>query len=122
MQTDHRLEPSIAEERFRSGDAIHEMSIAGSRFPPLVPDGALKAVAEPHSSTRPDCCGDVERPTRETSLDRGEPIDDNRSELEEERCLREEVRADHHFDAIVGNSPVLRAAMYLVSVVAPTDS
>jgi formate hydrogenlyase transcriptional activator len=122
MQTDHRPAPSIPEKHFRIDDPIHEMSIAGSLFPPLVPDGGPKAVAQPHSSTRPDWSGDVERAPRENPLDRGDAIDDNGNELEQERCLREEVRADHHFDAIVGNSPALRAAMYLVSVVAPTDS
>jgi len=36
--------------------------------------------------------------------------------------LQEEIRVERNFDAIVGESPALKAAMHLVSVVAPTDS
>jgi len=36
--------------------------------------------------------------------------------------LREEIRADHGFDEIVGTSPPLRAVLASVSRVAPTDS
>jgi formate hydrogenlyase transcriptional activator len=36
--------------------------------------------------------------------------------------LQEEIRTEHHFDEIVGNSPVLLEALHKVELVAPTDS
>jgi formate hydrogenlyase transcriptional activator len=36
--------------------------------------------------------------------------------------LREEIKQDHHFDEIVGNSPTLRQMIALIQRVAPTDA
>ncbi len=58
----------------------------------------------------------------ENALDYGKAIKDKDKETEHKLYLQEEIRAEHNFDAIVGESPALKAALNLVSVVAPTDS
>jgi formate hydrogenlyase transcriptional activator len=46
-----------------------------------------------------------------------------KARLEKENVyLREELRAEHNFDEIVGNSPALLKALHAVEQVAPTDS
>jgi formate hydrogenlyase transcriptional activator len=46
-----------------------------------------------------------------------------RDRLEEERLyLESEIRSEHNFEEIVGNSPALRALLEQVSIVAPTSS
>ncbi len=50
-------------------------------------------------------------------------IDSLKARLEKENVyLREELRAEHNFDEIVGNSPALLKALHAVEQVAPTDS
>src|ERR1700685_3430531 len=50
-------------------------------------------------------------------------IDSLKARLEKENVyLREEVRAEHNFEEIVGNSPALLKALHSVDQVAPTDS
>jgi len=50
-------------------------------------------------------------------------IDSLKARLEKENVyLREELRAEHNFEEIVGNSPVLLKALHAVEQVAPTDS
>ncbi|HEX3985869.1 MAG TPA: sigma 54-interacting transcriptional regulator [Acidobacteriaceae bacterium] len=56
----------------------------------------------------------------ENALDFERAIKDTVSERRQRIYLEEEVRAD--FGTIVGESPALRTALHLVSVVAPTDS
>jgi PAS domain S-box-containing protein len=58
----------------------------------------------------------------ENALEYGKAIEDKDKEIAQKRYLQEEIRAERNFDAIVGESPALKAAMHLVSVVAPTDS
>jgi formate hydrogenlyase transcriptional activator len=58
----------------------------------------------------------------ENALEYGKAIEDKEKERAQKRYLQEEIRAEHNFDTIVGESPALKAAMHLVSVVAPTDS
>src|SRR5258708_16882917 len=58
----------------------------------------------------------------EKALEYGKAIDDKDKETAQKRYFQEEIRAERNFDAIVGESPALKAAMHLVSVVAPTDS
>jgi len=46
-----------------------------------------------------------------------------KSKLEKENTyLREELRSEHNFDEIVGNSPALLSALHAVEQVAPTDA
>lgn len=46
-----------------------------------------------------------------------------RDRLEEERLyLESEIRSEHNFEDIVGNSPALRAVLEQISIVAPTSS
>ena len=46
-----------------------------------------------------------------------------KARLEKENiCLREEIRTEHNFEEIVGNSPALLAVLRAVEQVAPTDS
>ncbi len=50
-------------------------------------------------------------------------IDNLKARLEKENVyLREELRAEHNFEEIVGNSPALLKALHAVEQVAPTDS
>src|SRR5271168_554192 len=50
-------------------------------------------------------------------------IDSLKARLEKENVyLREELRAEHNFEEIVGNSPALLNALHAVEQVAPTDS
>jgi formate hydrogenlyase transcriptional activator len=56
----------------------------------------------------------------ENALDYETAIKDREKETTQRRYLEEEVRAE--FGEIVGESPALKAALGLVSVVAPTDS
>src|SRR5271170_6485437 len=50
-------------------------------------------------------------------------IDSLKARLEKENVyLREELRAEHNFEEIVGNSPALLRALHAVEQVAPTDS
>jgi formate hydrogenlyase transcriptional activator len=50
-------------------------------------------------------------------------IDSLKARLEKENVyLREELRAEHNFEEIVGNSPPLLKALHAVEQVAPTDS
>jgi formate hydrogenlyase transcriptional activator len=50
-------------------------------------------------------------------------IDSLKARLEKENVyLREELRAEHNFEEIVGNSPALLKALHAVDQVAPTDS
>ena len=50
-------------------------------------------------------------------------IDSLKARLEKENVyLREELRAEHNFEEIVGNSPALLKALHAVEQVAPTDS
>lgn len=58
----------------------------------------------------------------ENALEYGKAIEDKDKETAQKRYLQEEIRAERNLDAIVGESPALKAAMHLVSVVAPTDS
>jgi formate hydrogenlyase transcriptional activator len=52
-----------------------------------------------------------------------EEIDSLRTRLEKENVyLQEELRAEHNFEEIVGNSPALLKALHAVDQVAPTDS
>jgi formate hydrogenlyase transcriptional activator len=52
-----------------------------------------------------------------------EEIDSLKARLEKENVyLREELRAEHNFEEIVGNSPALLKALHAVDQVAPTDS
>ena len=52
-----------------------------------------------------------------------EEIADLRAKLEQENVyLQEEIRTEHNFEEIVGNSPALLAALQKVEQVAPTDS
>lgn len=52
-----------------------------------------------------------------------EDIADLRARLEEENMyLQEEIRTEHNFEEIVGNSPALLAVLEKVEQVAPTDS
>jgi len=56
----------------------------------------------------------------ENALDYGTAIQDKEKETKQRRYLEEEIRAE--FGEIVGESPALKTALSLVSVVAPTDS
>jgi formate hydrogenlyase transcriptional activator len=56
----------------------------------------------------------------ENTLDFEKVTGDNRRKMHQRLYREEELRAE--FGAIVGNSPALKAALYLVSLVAPTDS
>ena len=56
----------------------------------------------------------------ENALDFEKATEDRVSETKQRLYLEEEVRAE--FGAIVGDSPALKTALHLVSVVAPTDS
>ena len=56
----------------------------------------------------------------ENALDYEEAIKDRDKETKQRLYLEEELRAQS--GAIVGDSPALKAALHLVSVVAPTDS
>ncbi len=56
----------------------------------------------------------------ENALDYETAIKDRDKETKQRRYLEEEIRAD--FGEIVGESPALKTALSLVSVVAPTDS
>src|SRR5262249_32606864 len=58
----------------------------------------------------------------ENALDYGKAIQDKDKETEQKLYLQEEIRAEHNFNAIVVESPALKTALHLVSVVAPTDS
>ena len=58
--------------------------------------------------------------TVENALEYEKAIRDRDKETEQRLYLEEEIRSQ--FGAIIGESPVLRAALDLVSVVAPTDS
>jgi formate hydrogenlyase transcriptional activator len=58
----------------------------------------------------------------ENAFDYGRAIEDKDKETEQKRYLQEEIRAERNFNAIVGESPALKTALHLVSVVAPTDS
>ena len=50
-------------------------------------------------------------------------IDNLKARLEKENVyLQEELRTEHNFEEIVGNSPALRKALHAVDQVAPTDS
>jgi formate hydrogenlyase transcriptional activator len=50
-------------------------------------------------------------------------IDNLKARLEKENVyLREELRTEHNFDEIVGNSPALLKVLHAVDQVAPTDS
>jgi formate hydrogenlyase transcriptional activator len=52
-----------------------------------------------------------------------EEIDSLKARLEKENVyLREELRTEHNFEEIVGNSPALLKALHAVDQVAPTDS
>ena len=52
-----------------------------------------------------------------------EEINGLKARLEQENVyLREEVRTEHNFEEIVGNSPPLVAVLHAVELVAPTDS
>src|ERR1700685_4449486 len=52
-----------------------------------------------------------------------EEIDSLKARLEKENVyLREELRAEHNFEEIVGNSPALLKALHALDQVAPTDS
>jgi formate hydrogenlyase transcriptional activator len=55
----------------------------------------------------------------ENALEYGKAIEDKDKETAQKRYLQEEIRAERNFDAIVGQSPALKAAIRLVSVVAP---
>lgn len=56
----------------------------------------------------------------ENALDFERAMEDRVSETKQRLYLEEEIRAE--FGAIVGDSPALRTALHLVSVVAPADS
>ena len=56
----------------------------------------------------------------ENALDYEKAIKDRDKETKQRRYLEEEIRAE--FGEIVGESPALKTALNLVSVVAPTDS
>ena len=56
----------------------------------------------------------------ENALDFEKATEDRVSETKQRLYLEEEIRAE--FGAIVGESPALKTALHLVSVVAPTDS
>jgi formate hydrogenlyase transcriptional activator len=56
----------------------------------------------------------------ENALDYERAINDRDTETKQRRYLEEEIRSE--FTDIVGESPALKAALSLVSVVAPTDS
>jgi len=56
----------------------------------------------------------------ENALDYERAIKDRDAETKQRRYLEEEIRSE--FTEIVGESPVLKTALSLVSVVAPTDS
>jgi formate hydrogenlyase transcriptional activator len=58
----------------------------------------------------------------ENALEYGKAIEDRNKETAQKKYLQEEIRAERNFDAIVGESPALKSAISLVSVVAPTDS
>lgn len=58
----------------------------------------------------------------ENALDFGRALEDKEKETKHKLYLQEEIRAEHNFDAIVGQSPALKTALHLVSIVAPTDS
>jgi formate hydrogenlyase transcriptional activator len=50
-------------------------------------------------------------------------IDNLKARLEKENVyLREELRTEHNFDELVGNSPALLKVLHAVDQVAPTDS
>jgi formate hydrogenlyase transcriptional activator len=55
-------------------------------------------------------------------LEYGRAVEDEDKKTTQKRYLQEEIRVERSFDAIVGESPALKAAMHLVSVVASTDS
>lgn len=56
----------------------------------------------------------------ENALDFEKATEERVSEAKQRRYLEEEIRAE--FGSIVGESPALKSALHLVSVVAPTDS
>lgn len=56
----------------------------------------------------------------ENALDFEKATEEHANETKQRRYLEEEIRAE--FDSIVGESPALKTALHLVSVVAPTDS
>ncbi|MGA8939603.1 MAG: sigma 54-interacting transcriptional regulator [Acidobacteriaceae bacterium] len=56
----------------------------------------------------------------ENALDYEKAMEDRVSETKQRLYLEDEIRAE--FGAIVGESPALKTALHLVSVVAPTDS
>ncbi len=56
----------------------------------------------------------------ENALDYQRATEEKNKETERRRYLEEEIRAE--FGSIVGDSPALKAALSLVSIVAPTDS
>ena len=56
----------------------------------------------------------------ENALDYQRATEEKNKETEQRRYLEEEIRAE--FGSIVGRSPALKAALNLVSIVAPTDS
>src|SRR5262249_1102424 len=58
----------------------------------------------------------------ENALEYGRAVEDEDKKTKQKRYLQEEVRDKRSFDGIVGESPALKAAMHLVSVVASTDS
>lgn len=58
----------------------------------------------------------------ENALEYGKAIAEKNEATEQRRYLQEEIRAERSFGEIVGNSPALKTAMDLASVVAPTDS
>jgi formate hydrogenlyase transcriptional activator len=58
----------------------------------------------------------------QNTLEYERAIEDKDKETEQKLYLQAEIRAEQNFNAIVGQSPALRTALHLVSVVAPTDS
>jgi formate hydrogenlyase transcriptional activator len=58
----------------------------------------------------------------ENALDYGKATEDRDKETEQKRYLQEEIRNEHNFDEIVGESRALKTVLEQVAVVAPTDS
>ncbi len=58
----------------------------------------------------------------ENALDYEQTREDRDKETEQKLYLQEEIRADHNFGEIVGESGALKSVLQQVSIVAPTDS
>jgi formate hydrogenlyase transcriptional activator len=92
------------------------------------PLGTLNAASRKPGAFTPDdveLLGQIARqiaPAVANALAYGE-IADLKNRLTEEKCyLQEEIRADHNFDQLVGNSAALRRVLEKAALVAPTNS